>query len=89
MGRIADFDTRMLSLAVVCGALEGRGEEQVNLVNATSIAQQRATPQWSSRPTRPCRGRWSSPPTGSTPVGPSCSSSVPLWVGNLTPLPTH
>jgi D-3-phosphoglycerate dehydrogenase len=41
MGRIADFDTRMLSLAVVCGALEGRGEEQVNLVNATSIAQQR------------------------------------------------
>ncbi|HEX3693214.1 MAG TPA: phosphoglycerate dehydrogenase [Solirubrobacteraceae bacterium] len=41
MGRIADFDTRMLSLAVVCGALEGRGEEQVNLVNASSIAQQR------------------------------------------------
>ncbi len=41
MGRIADFDTRMLSLAVVCGALEGRGAEQVNLVNATSIAQQR------------------------------------------------
>ena len=34
MGRIADFDTRMLSLAVVCGALEGRGEQQVNLVNA-------------------------------------------------------
>jgi D-3-phosphoglycerate dehydrogenase len=41
MGRIADFDTRMLSLAVVCGALEGRGAEQVNLVNASSIAQQR------------------------------------------------
>jgi D-3-phosphoglycerate dehydrogenase len=41
MGRIADFDTRMLALAVVCGALEGRGAEQVNLVNATSIAQQR------------------------------------------------
>ncbi len=41
MGRIADFDTRMLLLAVVCGALEGRGEEQVNMVNATSMAQQR------------------------------------------------
>jgi D-3-phosphoglycerate dehydrogenase len=41
MGRIADFDTRMLSLAVVCGALEGRTEEQVNLVNAPSIAHQR------------------------------------------------
>jgi D-3-phosphoglycerate dehydrogenase / 2-oxoglutarate reductase len=41
MGRIADFDTRMLSLAVVQGALEGRGEEQVNLVNALTMAQQR------------------------------------------------
>jgi D-3-phosphoglycerate dehydrogenase len=41
MGRIADFDTRMLSLAVVCGALEGRGEQEVNLVNAMSTAQQR------------------------------------------------
>jgi len=34
MGRIADFDTRLL-------ALEGRTEEQVNLVNAPSMAQQR------------------------------------------------
>jgi D-3-phosphoglycerate dehydrogenase / 2-oxoglutarate reductase len=41
MGRIADFDTRMLALAVVCGALEGRTEEQVNLVNAPTMAQQR------------------------------------------------
>jgi D-3-phosphoglycerate dehydrogenase / 2-oxoglutarate reductase len=41
MGRIADFDTRMLSLAVVCGALEGRGEQEVNLVNALTVAQQR------------------------------------------------
>ena len=41
MGRIAEFDTRMLSLAVVCGALEGRTEEQVNLVNAPTMAQQR------------------------------------------------
>jgi D-3-phosphoglycerate dehydrogenase len=41
MGRIADFDTRMLSLAVVCGALEGRTEEQVNLVNAPTMAHER------------------------------------------------
>ena len=33
-GRIADFDTRLLGLAVIVGALEGRTEEQVNLVNA-------------------------------------------------------
>jgi D-3-phosphoglycerate dehydrogenase len=41
MGRIADFDTRLLTLAVIEGALEGRTEEQVNLVNAPSMAQQR------------------------------------------------
>ncbi|HEV7937402.1 MAG TPA: phosphoglycerate dehydrogenase [Solirubrobacteraceae bacterium] len=41
MGRIADFDTRLLTLAVISGALEGRTEEQVNLVNAPSMAQQR------------------------------------------------
>ncbi|HEY7836426.1 MAG TPA: phosphoglycerate dehydrogenase [Solirubrobacteraceae bacterium] len=40
-GRIADFDTRLLGLAVIVGALEGRTEEQVNLVNAPSMAQQR------------------------------------------------
>ncbi|HEX4837774.1 MAG TPA: phosphoglycerate dehydrogenase [Solirubrobacteraceae bacterium] len=41
LGRIADFDTRLLTLAVIEGALEGRTEEQVNLVNAPSMAQQR------------------------------------------------
>jgi D-3-phosphoglycerate dehydrogenase / 2-oxoglutarate reductase len=41
MGRIADFDTRMLSLAVVCGALEGRTEQPVNLVNAPTMAAER------------------------------------------------
>ena len=41
MGRIADFDTRLLTLAVIGGALEGRTEEQVNLVNAPAMAQQR------------------------------------------------
>jgi D-3-phosphoglycerate dehydrogenase len=41
LGRIADFDTRLLGLAVIVGALQGRGEEQVNLVNAPTMAQQR------------------------------------------------
>jgi D-3-phosphoglycerate dehydrogenase / 2-oxoglutarate reductase len=41
MGRIADFDTRLLTLAVIGGALEGRTEEQVNLVNAPSMADER------------------------------------------------
>lgn len=41
MGRIAEFDTRLLTLAVIRGALEGRSEQEVNLVNAPSIASQR------------------------------------------------
>jgi len=41
MGRIADFDTRLLTLAVIGGALGGRTEEQVNLVNAPSMAEER------------------------------------------------
>jgi len=41
LGRIADFDTRLLGLAVIVGALQGRTEEQVNLVNAPTMAQQR------------------------------------------------
>jgi D-3-phosphoglycerate dehydrogenase len=41
MGRIAEFDTRLLTLAVIGGALEGRTEEQVNTVNAPSIAEER------------------------------------------------
>jgi D-3-phosphoglycerate dehydrogenase / 2-oxoglutarate reductase len=41
MGRIADFDTRLLSLAVIRGALQGRTEEEVNLVNAPSMAEER------------------------------------------------
>jgi D-3-phosphoglycerate dehydrogenase / 2-oxoglutarate reductase len=40
-GRIAEFDTRLLGVAVIVGALQGRTEEQVNLVNAPSMAQQR------------------------------------------------
>ncbi len=41
LGRIADFDTRLLTLAVIRGALQGRTEEQVNLVNAPAIAEER------------------------------------------------
>jgi D-3-phosphoglycerate dehydrogenase len=41
MGRIAEFDTRLLSLAVIVGALQGRTEQQVNLVNAPAIAEER------------------------------------------------
>jgi D-3-phosphoglycerate dehydrogenase len=41
LGRIADFDTRLLTLAVIRGALQGRTEDQVNLVNAPAMAQQR------------------------------------------------
>jgi len=41
MGRIADFDTRLLGLAVIVGALGGRTEEPVNFVNAPTLAAQR------------------------------------------------
>ncbi|HEX4564049.1 MAG TPA: phosphoglycerate dehydrogenase, partial [Solirubrobacteraceae bacterium] len=41
LGRIADFDTRLLTLAVIQGALQGRTEEQVNLVNAPAMADER------------------------------------------------
>jgi D-3-phosphoglycerate dehydrogenase / 2-oxoglutarate reductase len=41
LGRIAAFDTRLLGLAVIVGALRGRTEEEVNLVNAPTMAQQR------------------------------------------------
>jgi D-3-phosphoglycerate dehydrogenase / 2-oxoglutarate reductase len=41
MGRIADFDTRLLTLAVIQGALQGRTEELLNLVNAPSMAEER------------------------------------------------
>jgi D-3-phosphoglycerate dehydrogenase len=41
MGRIADFDTHLLTLAVIGGALQGRTEEQVNLVNAPTMAEER------------------------------------------------
>src|SRR5579871_5112619 len=41
MGRIAEFDTRLLTVAVLNGALQGRTEEAVNFVNAPAIAEER------------------------------------------------
>jgi D-3-phosphoglycerate dehydrogenase len=40
-GHLADFDTRLLTLSVLNGALTGRIEENVNLVNAAAIAEER------------------------------------------------
>jgi D-3-phosphoglycerate dehydrogenase / 2-oxoglutarate reductase len=40
-GRLADFDTRLLTIAVLNGVLEGHTEEPVNLVNAHALAEER------------------------------------------------
>jgi D-3-phosphoglycerate dehydrogenase / 2-oxoglutarate reductase len=40
-GRIAERDTRLLTLAVLRGVLAGHTEEEVNLVNAPSLADER------------------------------------------------
>jgi D-3-phosphoglycerate dehydrogenase / 2-oxoglutarate reductase len=40
-GRLAEHDTRLLTIAVLNGVLQGRTEEQVNLVNALSLADER------------------------------------------------
>jgi D-3-phosphoglycerate dehydrogenase / 2-oxoglutarate reductase len=40
-GRIAERDTRLLTLAVLRGVLAGHTEEEVNLVNAPSLAEER------------------------------------------------
>ena len=41
LGRLADRDTRLLSIAVLHGLLSGHTEEEVNLVNAPSLAEER------------------------------------------------
>jgi D-3-phosphoglycerate dehydrogenase len=40
-GRIAERDTRLLTLAVLQGVLTGHAEEDVNLVNAPTLAEER------------------------------------------------
>ncbi len=41
LGRIAERDTRLLTIAVINGVLAGHTEEDVNFVNAPSIAEER------------------------------------------------
>jgi D-3-phosphoglycerate dehydrogenase len=41
LGRVAGRDTRLLTLGVLVGLLTGHTEEEVNLVNAPSLAQER------------------------------------------------
>ncbi|MDQ4041558.1 MAG: ACT domain-containing protein, partial [Actinomycetota bacterium] len=41
LGHLAERDTRLLSLAVLKGMLSGHTEEEVNLVNAPSLAEER------------------------------------------------
>ena len=41
MGRIAERDTRFLTLCVLMGLFAGRTEEEVNLVNAPTLAEER------------------------------------------------
>jgi D-3-phosphoglycerate dehydrogenase len=41
LGRIAERDTRLLTLSVLNGLLAGRTEEDVNLVNAPALAEER------------------------------------------------
>jgi D-3-phosphoglycerate dehydrogenase len=41
MGRIAELDTRLLTLAVITGAMQGRTEQAVNYVNAAAFAEER------------------------------------------------
>ncbi|MBV9514879.1 MAG: phosphoglycerate dehydrogenase, partial [Mycobacteriaceae bacterium] len=41
LGRIAERDTRFMTLGVLMGALTGRVEDEVNLVNAPTLAAQR------------------------------------------------
>ena len=40
-GRIAEYDTRLLGIAVLAGILAGHTEEPVNLVNAPALAEER------------------------------------------------
>ncbi|MBX5468472.1 MAG: phosphoglycerate dehydrogenase [Thermoleophilaceae bacterium] len=40
-GRLSEFDTRLLTVAVLVGVLEGHTEESVNYVNAPALAEER------------------------------------------------
>ena len=53
LGRIAELDTRLLTLAVITGAMRGRTEQAVNYVNAASFAPSAGSWSRSSRAARP------------------------------------
>ena len=57
-GALAQYDTRILTVAIFKGALEGRVEETVNYVNAEGIAEDRGIKVTESRPPP---GAWTSP----------------------------
>jgi D-3-phosphoglycerate dehydrogenase len=41
LGRIAEHDTRLMAISVLLGVLKGHTEEEVNLVNAPALAEER------------------------------------------------
>lgn len=52
LGRVADRDTRLLTLAVLQGVLAGHVEEDVNLVNAPTLAEERGIAVTETRTSR-------------------------------------
>ena len=57
MGRIAERDTRLLTLSVLTGLFAGRTEEDVNLVNAPTLAEERGITVSETRETQAARLR--------------------------------
>ena len=76
-GRIAERDTRLLTIAVLNGVLAGHTEEEVNLVNAPSLAEERGI-EVSER--EEMRRRATSPiscASASSAAASACGSSAP------------
>ena len=61
-GALAQYDTRLLTVAALNGAFQGRSDQPVNYVNAPMIAAERG--RRSSRGTQPCRPRLHEPRAG-------------------------
>src|SRR5438067_5904892 len=51
LGRIAEHDTRLLATSVLLGVLRGHTEEEVNLVNAPALAEERGIELAEAKPT--------------------------------------
>ena len=89
-GRIAEHDTRLLGIAVLVGILSGHTEEQVNLVNAPALAEERGIEltelkdtrlgrvhragHGADRVRRTSRSRWRAPRSG--------RGTCPTWSGS-------